>query len=568
MQSIKLRFFPGRLLFASLAFAGVRLPAASSIDADSPPASSRADSRPGSATSQQLFQLRVGAPAARQALLLAIDERAFPFRDNLALFITRPAVRAEPVLLPSTSPDAPDNVGVACYGTVLHEAGRFRLWYYAIYDAAPHGGVNAGPVCYAESADGEHWVRPNLGQVEWHGSRHNNAIALGDKPEGFCSGTYVIRDEEDPRPERQYKMVYYYNGERPRHPGSTPNRIGTAVSPDGIHWTPLASNPTGDKFAELGSFYKFGGLYIISSHIFGRGADDRPEGRQGYAWVSTDFDHWLTESAPQFKTPEPVVGFGYGSHDDAGKGWGNYTQDHVGVGGAPFGNVVVAVWGMWHQRPGNWGEGGTNGDLGLVVSEDGLHFYEVVKGQPFIRSVDSPANPVPGRHYPTILVQGNGILDVGNETLIYHTRWRNVAFQNLATAKNGGINYAKDYWCGIGLARFPRDRWGALALSGKNETGSAWTAPVTLAEDCHLTVNGSGLAGLQVDVADERFRQWAGYKQGRTGGTANDEFDAEIGWTEHRLRELAGKTVRFHLYFSRSATTDPRLFALNLIRQP
>src|SRR5580658_1028466 len=179
MKSIKLRFSPIRLLFASLAFAGLRLPAAGSTDGDGPQASSRAASRCCSPTSQQLFQLQVGAPAARQALLLAIDERAFPFRDNLALFVTKPAVRAEPVLEPSTSPDAPDNVGVACYGTVLHEGALFRLWYYSLYAAAPNGGLNAGPVCYAESADGEHWVRPNLGQLEWHGSRNNNAIALG-----------------------------------------------------------------------------------------------------------------------------------------------------------------------------------------------------------------------------------------------------------------------------------------------------------------------------------------------------------------------------------------------------
>ena len=522
----------------------------------------------GANADRHLFHLiGIGAPAAPKALLLAIDERAFPLRDNLALFITKPVVRAKPVLGASTSPDAPDNVGASFYGTVLHEGGRFRLWYYSHYATDAEGGIRAGPVCYAESADGVNWTRPNLGQLEWHGSRANNAIALGNKTESI-EGVYVIREDDDPLPERRYKMVYYYFGETPRYPGSEPRGIRLAVSRDGLRWTRLPGEVTGGKFAELSSLYRHNGLYFVHSHIHGHGADDRPEGRQGYAWVSADFDHWLTESAPSLRVSEPLVGSGYGTHSDERKGIGLYTQDHEGIGAVSFGNVVVGLWGMWRQREPNWGEGGINADLGLVVSEDGFHFDEVVKGQPFITSAESPADPVPGRHYPTILTVGNGILDVGDETLIYHSRWRNVAFQKLGMSKNDGTNVAKDYWSGIALARLPRDRWGALALSGKEKAGSAWTAGVRLADSSVLTINGSGLAGLRVDVADERFQTLPGYGEGRTPGSANDAFGAEVGWAGRTLREIAGKTVRFHLRFFRSAAADPRLFALNLIRQP
>ena len=175
---------------------------------------------------------------------------------------------------------------------------------------------------------------------------------------------------------------------------------------------------------------------------------------------------------------------------------------------------------------------------------------------------------MPGRHYPTILVQGNGILNVGLETFIYHGRWRNVEFQKLGTRKNDGTNAAVNYWVGIGLARIPRDRWGYLALSGRETSGSVWTGPVTLAADCRLTVNGSGLSGLTVDAADERFQALPGFDGGRTGDSAPDAFDAEVGWAGRRLSDLAGKTVRFHLHFSRSAQANPKLFALNLLRRP
>src|SRR2546427_1769213 len=125
------------------------------------------------AVARQMFQLPAnGAPAVRQVVLLSIDERAFPLRHNLSLFLTKPEVRREPVLAPLTSPDAPDNSAAHFNGTVLHENGRFSMWYYAVHAIANKAGsVRASPVCYAESSDGISWSRPNLGQVEWRGSR-------------------------------------------------------------------------------------------------------------------------------------------------------------------------------------------------------------------------------------------------------------------------------------------------------------------------------------------------------------------------------------------------------------
>ena len=47
------------------------------------------------------------------------------------------------------------------------------------------------------------------------------------------------------------------------------------------------------------------------------------------------------------------------------------------------------------------------------------------KGHVYIGGHDSPVTPAPGKDYPTILCQGHGILNVGDETRIYHGRWRN-----------------------------------------------------------------------------------------------------------------------------------------------
>lgn len=495
-------------------------------------------------------------PKQDQMLLLAIDDYAFPLRENLTLYLTSPEIRPEPVLKPSDSPDAPDNAATHFYGTVMQDQGKFRMWYYAIHRVDDEGAIGISPVCYAESDDGENWVRPALGQVEWKGSRENNLIAVGPDPTGECAGISVIRDDEDPDPDRRYKMVY---GKRRRGPdGEVLNWVvRTAVSPDGLRWTQLPGLVSGDKFAELASLYRHDGLYIVNSHIKSRGEGDRQEGRQGYAWVSTDFENWLPQSAPSFRTAEPVDGSGWGTHGMAGK---DYVQVHLGVGAKSLGTVAVGMYGMWYQRQPNWGEGGINCDLGLVVSHDGLHFREVVKGRAYIRSTDSPVTPVAGHDYPTILCQNNSILNVGDETWIYHGRWRNVAFQQLGTSENGGLNIARNYWGEVGLARIPRDRWGALGLWHDQDSGSLWTAPVTLPENAALVLNAAGLSGLSVEVADERFQPIAGLATGIVAG-GGDAFDAPVAWSGAALASLAGRTVRFKFDFERADGVEPRLFA-------
>ncbi len=493
-----------------------------------------------------------------QPLLLAIDERAFPLREKLALYLTKPEIRPDPVLEPSPDPDAPDALATHLYGTVLKEGERFRVWYYALHKVGDEGGIGVSPPAYAESADGEHWIRPKLGQVEWKGSRDNNLIAMGDDPTAACSGISVIRDDEETDPAKRYKMVYGRQLPAELRARLGVDRrwvVGTATSPDGLAWTARPGLVSGDKFAELSSFYKHNGLYIVNSHIRSHGEGDRIEGRQGYAWVSTDFEHWLSESAPSFRTAEPVEGSGWGTHGASG---GAYTQVHLGVGATSLGNVAVGFYGMWYQRVPNWGEGGTNCDLGLVVSQDGLHFDEVVKGLPYIRSEESPAKPIPGINNPTILCQTNSILNVGEETWMYHGRWLNVEFQRLAEP----TSLAKGYWAGVGLAKIPRDRWGALALWGDENEGSLWTTPISLAANSELFANVADSEGLRFTLADERFQPLPGFENGRASGNTDSDLEAKIDWDKHELGELGERTVRVRIQFKRSPQRNPRVYAL------
>jgi len=160
----------------------------------------------------------IGEYAGPKAALLAIDNYSLPFKSNLCYYLSTPTVRAEPVVSPSRdNPHATDTMAAYCYASVLHEGGKFRMWYYGSYrETTPASDrlhstslgrpvIHEGPVCYAESADGLHWTKPKLGQVEHNGGSDNNAIAL---PAKETDGVSIIREDDDPDPSRRYKMVY------------------------------------------------------------------------------------------------------------------------------------------------------------------------------------------------------------------------------------------------------------------------------------------------------------------------------------------------------------------------
>ncbi len=106
------------------------------------------------------------------------------------------------------------------------ESQEFRMWYggYLIDEAYPRGILFK--VCYAVSADGIHWTRPNLGQVDWEGSRRNNILRWGQK---WMRRPNVMKDPGDPDPERRFKMTYVDILE-----GKT--AITKGYSRDGIRW--------------------------------------------------------------------------------------------------------------------------------------------------------------------------------------------------------------------------------------------------------------------------------------------------------------------------------------------
>jgi len=144
---------------------------------------------------------------------LFIDHRFIDSFDNIHLVVNSPVKRTEPVL----RSDRPWDGFRLIYFSVAKDNDIHKMWYQAYDDDQWHGGTPR--LCYAVSEDGLHWEKPNLGLVEYEGSKENNILLR--EPSKLA---YVFIDP-DGTPEQRYKMLS----------GVGTTRIMT--SPDGIHWT-------------------------------------------------------------------------------------------------------------------------------------------------------------------------------------------------------------------------------------------------------------------------------------------------------------------------------------------
>jgi len=137
--------------------------------------------------------------------------------------------------------DRPWEDRLGAYHQVLHEGGKYRLWYHILLtDAAKKaffpvtGGVE--PVdqvlSYAESDDGFLWTKPDLGVYDFNGQPTNVVTP-------YCRESGVFSDPTAPASER-YKCFHF--DKLPNSEGKRPSEaygLYGLASPDGIHWTRL-----------------------------------------------------------------------------------------------------------------------------------------------------------------------------------------------------------------------------------------------------------------------------------------------------------------------------------------
>ena len=152
--------------------------------------------------------------ALGQDRFLFLDDFLLDKLDNAELTVNPP--RFDALVLIADKPW--EKGGITSYGNVLWDPqlNEYRLYHVPVcWDVAP-----GFCLALATSKDGIHWEKPNLGVIEWQGSKENNIVIWGQR-----EGTVII-DPNAP-PERRYAFL-----------SSEPElRTRLFTSPDGIHFT-------------------------------------------------------------------------------------------------------------------------------------------------------------------------------------------------------------------------------------------------------------------------------------------------------------------------------------------
>jgi hypothetical protein len=168
---------------------------------------------------------------------LFIDDRLVETADGVELRLNRPELQKESLL----SAEHPWEAGrVMSSGSMVYHDGTFKLWYDArewVDDAgyqAGGGPADTRRLCYAESDDGVHFEKPDLGVVEYDGSRENNIVTVG------CTGQVFLDPGDDP--DRRFKAVMVMRPEKKElgwGPAEDvePREVYLFHSPDGVHWS-------------------------------------------------------------------------------------------------------------------------------------------------------------------------------------------------------------------------------------------------------------------------------------------------------------------------------------------
>ena len=129
--------------------------------------------------------------------------------------------------------DAPWEGSGCGYHTVFRDGDLYRMYHHA-WDLRVVDGRLTEPheflTGYAESTDGIHWQKPELGLFEFAGSRKNNIVWRGVGTHNFCP----FKDTNpDCAPDAAYKAVG----------GVGTEGLNAFKSPDGIHWSRMSETP-------------------------------------------------------------------------------------------------------------------------------------------------------------------------------------------------------------------------------------------------------------------------------------------------------------------------------------
>lgn len=237
---------------------------------------------------------------------LLVDDHLIDRMDGVALKMHKPQAHDVALIC-----DAPWEGNTSGYFTLFQDGDLFRCYYRGSHHGEEGGKPSqSGVTCYAESRDGISWTKPELGLLEFNGSKNNNIVHMGDG----CS-TFAPFLDTNPNcpPESRYKALATMgdNVERKKNPA-----LQAYHSADGLRWKLMREKPVitaGSFDSQNTAFYDAEhGVYRAYWRYFTGGYTDergwKPSGvRAIRTATSKDFLTWENQADLAYGKDAPLV---------------------------------------------------------------------------------------------------------------------------------------------------------------------------------------------------------------------------------------------------------------------
>lgn len=424
------------------------------------------------------------------------------------------------------------------YHTVFYdrdykEGGRYRMYYHAWH--IPADGNQGHPlyIAYAESKDGIHWIKPELGLAAHDGSKANNIVLATINGEG-CHDLSVFKDTNPNVAQgEEYKAVGR---------GRNPVGLYALKSPDGIHWSLYnQSKPvmTGHPFDTQNTVFWDPSIGKYRAYV-----RDFDKGRRDIMMAtSDDFIHWTerqwlqypgapqeqlytNQIKPYYRANHILIGFPARYVD---RGWTDATR-------------ALPSLDLRQQRAKTSPRYGTAiTDALLMTSRDGVTFRRW--NEAWIR--------------PSLRTRHNWAY--GDNYVAWHVVETDSADDD--SPRELSLYATESYFTGAmsRLRRYSMRIDGFASVFAPLGGGELITKPLIFNGDTlNLNFSTSAAGSIRVEIQDPDGEPIKGYALTDCAEIFGDAIDYSVRWQDGtNVRSLAGKPVRLRFILS-----DADLYAL------
>ena len=438
--------------------------------------------------------------------------------------------------------DAPWEGAGSGYHSVIHDGDLYRMYHRGSKLGVENGRLKTGTqvYCYAESKDGIHWVKPNLGLFEHGGSKENNIIWTGVGVHNFAP---FLDTRPDCPAESRFKAL-----------AGTAQEGGLFAfqSPDGIHWSLMRKEPVVTEGAfdsqNLAFWDATAGKYRAYFRTFTKGETTgkvwKPAGFRAIRTASSsDFLSWGDEAdltyedspvehlytnqiGPYFRAPHLLIGF---------------PTRYIERGWSPSMRALPQLEHREQRATANLRYGTALTEGLLMASRDGVHFERW--NEAFLK---------PGPQRPETWLYGHNYI-----------AWHAVeTASSLPGAPNELSLYASEgSWTGDSnsIRRYSLRLDGFVSVNAGWRGGELITQPLTFTGD-RLGINFSTSAAgdIRVEIQNPDGQPVPGFALEDSADVFGDEIDRTVEWKNGSdVSGLAGRPVRL-----RFVLKDADLYAL------